>query len=147
MTQQGDVRLFQTVDDGDISVVNGLFDMDGGLETAAYVSLFGGNEDDDGRKSSPFTWWGNLDEIDTAYQYRSETQNLLQSLPLISANLLRVEDAAKRDLEWFKSFNIASEVLVEASIPGINKIQIDVIIRAEGEESRFTFVENWKSTS
>ena len=51
MTQQGDVLLFQTVDDGEINIENGVVEMSGGLETAAYLSLYGGNEDDDGREA------------------------------------------------------------------------------------------------
>ena len=101
--QQGDVKLFQTDNEGDITVRDGVVEMGGGLETAAYLSLFGGNEDDDGLADNPKTWWGNLDEIDPAKQYRSETQNLLRGIPATSGNLRRIEDAASRDLAWFIS--------------------------------------------
>ena len=144
MAQQGDVLLFQTNDDGDIIVEDGIVEMSGGLETAAYTSLFGGNEDDDGRADNPFNWWGNIGEIDPAKQYHSETQNLLQALPATSANLRRVEDAANRDLAWFIEEKVASSVTVAASIPGLNKIKIVVKIEARGVESNFEFVENWK---
>ena len=50
--QQGDVLLFQTIDDGNVEVINGIITMSGGLDTAAYLSLFGGNEEDDGRVSA-----------------------------------------------------------------------------------------------
>ena len=100
MDQQGDILLFQTVDDGDINVSDGLVEMSGGLGTAAYLSLFGGNEDDDGRKNSTATWWANLNETETTRQYRSETQNLLQAIPAVPANLRRIEDAVRRDLAW-----------------------------------------------
>jgi phage gp46-like protein len=142
--QQGDVKLFQTDDEGDITVRDGVVEMGGGLETAAYLSLFGGNEDDDGLADNPKTWWGNLDEIDPAKQYRSETQNLLRGIPATSGNLRRVEDAASRDLAWFVSERVASSVSVSASMPGINRIKITVDIEADGIESRFEFVENWK---
>lgn len=142
--QQGDVLLFQTDDDGEINVENGIVEMSGGLETAAYLSLFGGNEDDDGRDNNALTWWGNLDEVDPVRQYRSETQHLLQSIPATSGNLRRIEDAASRDLAWFTERNVASSVTVEASIPGINRVKITVNIEAVGEESSFEFVENWK---
>lgn len=144
MTQQGDVLLFQTNDDGDIISENGLLAMSGGLETAAYLSLFGGNEDDDGRSNNPANWWGNLDEIDPARQYRSETQNLLQALPATTGNLLRIEDAVKRDLAWMVSIGAASEVSAEVSILGINRILIDINVIARGEESNFEFIQNWK---
>jgi phage gp46-like protein len=144
--QQGDVLLFQTDDDGEINVENGVVEMSGGLETAAYLSLFGGNEDDDGRDNNALTWWGNLDEVDPVRQYRSETQHLLQSIPATSGNLRRIEDAASRDLAWFTEQNVASSVTVEVSIPGINRVKITVNIEAVGEESSFEFVENWKAS-
>ncbi|MAL49654.1 MAG: hypothetical protein CMH18_07840 [Methylophaga sp.] len=143
--QQGDVKLFQTDDGGNIIVEDGLVAMAGGLETAAYLSLFGGNEDDDGRSDNSLTWWGNLDENDPARQYRSETQHLLQALPLTTGNLRRIEDAALRDLTWLIGQNIASSVSVSATIPGLNRVKLTVDIEARGEESRFEFVENWKA--
>ena len=147
MNQQGDVFLFQTSDGGDITIEDGLVEMSGGLETAAYLSLFGGNEDDDGRETSPHTWWGNLGETDPALMYRSETQHLVQSLPATSNNLRRVEDAAKRDLDWLISKKVASTVRIVASIPRVNTVRIQIFIEADGLESTFDFVENWKATS
>jgi len=146
MAQQGDVLLFQTVDDGEITVENGLVEMSGGLETPAYLSLYGGNEDDDGSDDNPFTWWGNLDEFDTVRQYRSETQNLLQSLPATTNNLRRIEDAAGRDLAWFTELNVASSVSVSATMPALNRLKLVIQIEADGIESTFEFVENWKAS-
>lgn len=140
MTQQGDVKLFQTDDGGEVIIENGVVEMSGGLETAAYLSLFGGNED------ILLNWWGNIDEIDPDRQYRSETQNLLQSLPATTGNLIRIEDAAKRDLAWFITKKVASTVSVIVTIPGLNQIKIIVDIEARGEHSNFEFVENWNAT-
>lgn len=137
--QEGDVKLFQTDDDGNITVENGLVEMSGGLETAAYLSLFGGNEDDDGRDNNPANWWANLDEVDPTREYHSETQNLLQALPATTGNLRRIEDAAGRDLAWFVDSGVASSVGVSASIPGINRIKLTIDIEAVS----FEFVENW----
>lgn len=145
--QQGDVLLCQTNDDGEINVEDGIVEMSGGLETAAYLSLFGGNEDDDGRDNSSANWWANLDEVDPSRQYRSETQNLLQALAATTGNLRRIEDAASRDLAWFTQNNVASSVTVSASIPGLNKIKLTINIEAVGEESSFEFVENWKASA
>ena len=139
MTQQGDVLLFQTVDDGEINIENGLVEMSGGLETAAYLSMFGGDED-------LKEWWGNLEETEPARKYRSETQNLLQSIPATSGNLRRIEQAATRDLAWFLELKVASSVDVSASIPSINHVSITVVIEAEGVQSEFNFVENWEAT-
>ena len=136
--QQGDVLLLQTNDDGEITVTGGVVEMTGDFRTAAYLSLFGGNEDDT-------TYWGDKLETDPAFKYVSKTQNLLQALPAVSANLRRIEDAARIDLQWFLTKNIASSLDVATSIPALNRIQITVDIQADGEESSFTFTENWKA--
>jgi phage gp46-like protein len=146
MSQQGDVKLFQTNDDGDITVTGGVVEMSGGLETAAYLSLFGGNEDDDGRDDNPNNWWGNLDEDDPAAIYRSETQHLLQAIPATSGNLSRIEDAAKRDLSWMIDNRIASTITVSASIPALNRVKLSITIEANGKESSFEYVENWRAS-
>ena len=143
--QEGDVKLFQTDDDGNITVESGVVEMSGGLETAAYLSLFGGNEDDDGRADNTANWWANLAEIDPTHQYHSETQNLLQALAATTGNLRRIEDAAGRDLAWFVDSGVASSVSVFAGIPGINRIKLTIDIEALGQESSFEFVENWKA--
>lgn len=141
--QEGDVLLYQTNDDGEINVTNGLVEMSGGLQTAAYLSLFGGNEDDDGLADNVKTWWGNVTETENSHKYVSETQNLLGALPITSGNLLRVEDAAKRDLAWFIDEGVATSVSVTASILGLNMIQLEINI----DQESFKFVENWRSTS
>lgn len=143
--QQGDVLLQQTNDDGEITVVNGVTEMTGSFETAAYLSLFGGNEDDDGREGNPKTWWGNRGETDPARRMVSETQYLTKSIPATSANLRKIEDAAKRDLAWFVDTGIANTLEVVASIPALNWASIVVTIEALGEETEFTFTENWKA--
>ena len=145
--QQGDVLLYQTDDDGEINVTDGIVEMSGGLETAAYLSLFGGNEEDNGLENNPLTWWGNLEEIDPVRQYRSDTQYLLQALPATTVNLLRIQDAAFRDLSWLVKNNIASDLIVEATMPGLNKIKLVITIQALGKEVNFEYVENWKANA
>jgi len=140
-----DVLLFQSVDGGNISVVDGITEMTGGFETMAYLCLFGGNEDDNGLPGNRLTWWGNLLETNPAFKYVSETQHLLRSIPAISANLLRIEEAAKRDLQVFLDLSIASSVELTVTIPALNSINISGIIFAEGEEISFSFTENWRS--
>jgi len=147
MTQQGDVLLYQTIDDGEITVEDGLITMTSGFETAAYLALFGGNEDDDGSQDTNKNWWGNLDETDTNKQYRSETQNLLRSIPATVNNLKRIGKAAERDLAFFVTTGVASSIAVVVSMPGLNKISISCKIIAKGKESDFKFIENWKAVS
>jgi phage gp46-like protein len=143
MAQQGDVLLFQTTDGGNISVVGGVVEMSGGLQTSAYLSLFGGNEDDAGGSDKAQSWWANLDETDEAGRYRSETQNLLEALVATPANMRQVEDAARRDLAWMVP-SVAVSVTVSASMPGLNKIKLTISI--DGDLT-VEFLENWKARS
>lgn len=140
--QQGDVILCQTIDDGNISVENGIVAMSGGIETAAYLSLFGGNEDDDGGDNSPHSWWGNIDETQPEREYHSETQHILQALPASANNLLKVEAAAQRDLAWMTSVGVAVEITVAATIPAVNRLKIT--IDGVGDQS-LEFLENWQA--
>ena len=142
--QQGDVLIFQTNDGGDIKITGGVVELSGGLQTSAYLSLFGGKEDDEGGSNTSLTWWANLDETQPEREYRSETQNLLQALVAIPANLRRVEDAANRDLAWMLDQKVASSISVEASMPGLNKIKLTINI--DGDLT-IEFVENWKARS
>lgn len=145
MTQQGDVRLFQTNNDGDIVVEGGIVEFSGGLETFVYLALFGGNELDDGRALNPHNWWGNLGENDPARQYRSETQYLIESIPAVPSNLRIIEDAVTRDLTSLLDINAASSITVSATIPGLDRLGLQITIEADGVESSFEFVENWRA--
>lgn len=125
MQQQGDVKLFQTSDNGEIEVERGIVTMSGGLETAAYLSLFGGSD-----------WWGDP-------QQNSETETLLESIPTVTANLRRIEEAALRDLQWFIDDGVASSVTVSAGIPGVNKVKLEIQI----DQDQLSFIENWKASA
>lgn len=142
-----DVLLFQTPDNGEVEIEGGLVTLTPGLDTAAYLSLFGGNWKDDGSQNNRQTWWGNLGEQDPSRRYRSETQYLLGTIPATSRNLRRVEDAATRDLQWLLDEAIASSLTVSASLIGLNRVKIEVIIRAEGDESQFNYTENWRAST
>lgn len=139
-----DVRLFHTKDGGEIEIVRGLVTMADGLETAVYLSLFGGNERDRGLAADDrLQWWGNLDEPDESRKCRSETQALLRSLPATAANLRRIDDAVTRDLDWLKS-EIASSVETTVTMPAANAIAVDVAILVKsGTKYQFQFGTSW----
>jgi len=142
---EGDVKLFDTPNNGDICVESGVALLDSGLETALYLSLFGGNEDDSGAKESKLTWWGNYSETVEANKYVSETQHVLKSLPGTTANMGRLKDAVLRDIQWFVDEGIASETGCEIVLPAINSVHIAVAIDYLGTKLNFKFIENWKA--
>ncbi len=138
-----DVLLFQTDDDGDIEIEMGLVTLTDTPETMAYLCLFGGNEQDDGRDKNPATWWGNVEETDPQRRYISETQHLLRSLPAVPFNLRRIEDAVRRDLAVFTSSGIAKSVEAAASIPALNRVLIVINI----DDVELQFAEPWEPTA
>lgn len=140
-----DVLLYQTNDNGEINVEGGVVEFSGGLRTSVYLSLFGGNEDDPGGSDTALSWWGNKIEPDPVRAYRSETQYLLSSIPALPKNLRRIEQAVKRDLQWMIEQRAASEIEVSASVPSLNRVAIELKIRAQGREENFNFSENWKA--
>ncbi len=124
-----DVLLRQTDDGGEITVEAGLTLMSDGLEAAAYLSLFGGNEDDAGVAATVREqWWGNFDEVEANRTYRSETQNLIRSLPAVPSNLRRIEQAAARDLAWMLGAGVAKSITATASIPAFGRVRLEVTI-------------------
>ncbi len=135
-----DVLLRHFDDGGDLEFINGRATTSDGLETAAYLSLWGGNELDSGIEADdPFEWWGNKSEQLPERQYRSQLQNLLTSLALIPANLRRIEDAAAADLTWFVETGPATFVQVVATIPKVNTVTIIVAIIIDDEKFQFAF--------
>lgn len=140
-----DVLLQQTNNDGELDIVSGVVVLTGSFETMAYLCLFGGNEDDSGRDGDPRTYWGNLTETDQALKEISRTQNLLALLPPSSANLKRLEDAAKADLAIFVDQSIANTLEVVATMPDRNSVKLAVTIEAVGDRQDFEFIENWEA--
>jgi len=142
MRQQGDVLLTNTPDGGEINAEDGVIEMSGGLETAVYLSLFGGNREDRQRANDPMQWWGNFSEDSPASRYRSETQRILAGLPATSSNLLRVEDAVTRDLQPMIADGVIRQVEVAASITGPKRVRIRV--RIDGDTD-LEFRANWEA--
>lgn len=136
-----DVLLRHSSDGGEITAEAGLVAMSDGLETAAYLSLFGGNEDDGGDDGSASEqWWGNIGEVERARTYRSETQFLMRSIPAVPRNLRRFEQAAARDLDWMTTSRVAKSVAVAASIPGVDRVRLAVnVTLPNGAALQFVF--------
>jgi len=140
-----DVHFTQTADGGEIEYSNGRAVLSDGLESAVYISLFGGNEDDSGEaRDDARQWWGNLGETVEARQLRSRTQYLLHTLPATPANLHQIEDAVREDLAWMTAeFATSVDALARITAPRRLSLQIHVIVG----ESRydFAFTTDWTS--
>ena len=129
MGYDGDIMLYPTEDGGDINVPNGQPDMDAGLWTAVYLSLFSG------------AWWGNAIATQ-AGQFTASVEELMR----VDSNRTRldVEEAARAALRWLTDEGIASAVEVQATIPATGRIDLVVTIMepaAEPEVLRYKI--NW----
>jgi hypothetical protein len=134
-----DVVLYQTPDGGEISVVNGVVAMDGGLSTYIYLCLFGGNDDDPGESDITKSWWGNNLETDPNRQLRSKTQYALKSIPATSGNIKLIKIAVESDIAFAVSSGILKAAIVTVSIPKLNWVSIVI----DSEVGRFEYTEPW----
>lgn len=136
-----DVLMRHVSDGGEVSIENGTVLLQDGLETAVYLSLFGGEERDRGTPATDAaTWWGNRGEADAARRYRGETHYLLRHAPITSSTRVAVEAAAARDLAWLLPA-YASRVTTTATIPAVNSIRLVVEVLVDGHLRTFTFEE------
>ena len=115
--------VFMTLDEngGDIVVISnersggpwsGEIQMTDGPETDFILTLFGG-------QSAP-EWWGNLvGDV----SYKSETQKVLDNMPITSSNLVLLEKAVIKDL---KSAKIVKYETLTISIPKPNRVSIEI---------------------
>ncbi|AAQ96488.1 hypothetical protein [Vibrio phage VP16T] len=125
-----DVWMFQTVDDGNVYPVNGDLYRTDGLETAVYLSLYGGNPEDNGQDANRLGWWGNANQEEPARQMVSRFQHLVEGIPLTSGNLQRLEDAATADLEWLSE--LGYDVRTSGRLTGKDRLQMTINI--DGDE-------------
>ena len=147
---QGDVLLISTDDGGEIIEEGGLIQGTAGFETAAFLSLFGGNEGDDGTEATKKrSWWGNLTDPDNPERWLvSRTQALITGIPATPGNLIKITEAAGLDLAWFKSEGIADVINISASIPSRNKLVLEIeILKDESKLADLRYEINWLGQS
>lgn len=130
----GDVYMYDDIDGGDISIVNGLVVGDRAFATASYLSLFGGCQEDDGKVDDPKTWWGNrFRGTPEDEKLVSRVQAFFKRKPVTTKNIQIAEELAKQDLEWLITDGVADDVSVEIHSVDKNRIQLTVIVKKSGE--------------
>lgn len=142
-----DVYLFNTDDGGEIDIIDGVVTLTDGARVAIYLSLFGGNVEDNGQDANPKQWWGNYNEQDVAKKQRSTFQNLLNTVPAIPFNLQRLQDAATFDLAWMTEGGFADSVDVVCTIPDKNRVRVQITIVAQDGETDMVFAEDWRGAA
>jgi len=129
----GDVRLSLSQDGGIIKIRGGQPDMDDGMETAVNISLF-----------SQGDWWGNALAED-GEQIGSTFLDSLRA-PLTNQARLNVIESVRSALSWLTDTGIASSIDVQATIPGLNRLDISLTIRQpEKAPTIFRYTVNWQN--
>jgi phage gp46-like protein len=144
---EGDLLLEDTPDDGDIRIENDLFVSDRSFNTSVYLSLFGGNKDDNGKVKNKKTWWGNT-LAGTAENEKlvSRFQAIIFGLPMTTKNIQDAETAASLDLEWLIKAEAADKIIATGRATGRNRFALTVQIRSGGKSIyENTFSLFWRS--
>jgi phage gp46-like protein len=146
MNFEGDLLLADTPDGGDILIQEGLFHSDTAFDTAVYLSLFGGNKDDEGKVKNGKTWWGNLlPQTPEAEKMVSRLQAVITGTPLSAKNVRDAENAARLDLRWLVDAGMADAVLVDGRGQAGNRFSFKIEIRVNGNNVfDNTFVLFWR---
>ena len=133
-TFEGDLVLHDTPDGGDIRIEKGLIASDQTFGTAVYLSLFGGNKEDNGRVKNRKTWWGNmLRGVNENRRLVSRFQAIIFGLPMTTRNILDAEEAARLDLAWIITEKIADEILANGRAVSRNRFSLTIQINANGD--------------
>ena len=129
----GDIRLSLSQDGGIIKIRGGQPDMDDGMETAVNISLF-----------SQGDWWGNALAED-GEQIGSTFLDSLRA-PLTNQARLNVIESVRSALSWLTDTGISSSIDVQATIPGLNRLDISLTIRQpEKAPTIFRYTVNWQN--
>lgn len=131
-TQDGDVLLFQTLDDGDLSITDGIVEMTGGLETAVYLSLF-----------SPEDWFCNEAAQTPEHRLTSRTNDFINNKPQSSKNYQLLVQAVEADLKWLIKDKLAKSVSASVSSDGLNRVMIGVVIEQDSGSTNLNIPVEW----
>jgi phage gp46-like protein len=144
---EGDLLLEDTPDGGDIKIENDLFVSDMSFNTAVYLSLFGGNKNDNGKVKNKFTWWGNtLAGISESEKLISRFQSIIFGLPMTTKNIQSAENAASLDLKWVVDEGIGDKRIIFGQAVTRNKFALTVNILSKKESVyKNTFTLLWQA--
>jgi len=133
MTFDGDVRVVNSEDGGEITFEHGQPLMDEGLETAVYLSLF----------SSP-GWWGN--SLSTQGEQLGCTLEDLRNGTLSNKVRLDAEETCRKALAWLVSEGVADSVTIVASIPRADLLGLVITIKQPATgQATLRYAVNWKA--
>ncbi|AUR87367.1 hypothetical protein NVP1100O_26 [Vibrio phage 1.100.O._10N.261.45.C3] len=130
--QEGDVLLFQTLNDSDMSITDGIVQMTQGLETAVYLSLF-----------SPVDTYLNEAAETNDEKLSSQTEAIIQNKPQSSKNYQLLVQAVNADLKWLVINGNANSIDTSVSSDGLNRVIISITIEQDSSSTNITLPVEW----
>ena len=140
-----DIKLYSN----DIKIQNGILDLDNGLQTAIYISLFTDRrigEDDEipDRSNDRRGYWGDAleDEPLGSFLWTLDREKITTSL------LNKIDTYSKDALNWLIEDGIASEIntIVERDSKNIEQINIEIqIIKPDEKSESYRYSLNWEA--
>ena len=131
--KSGDIKLIPTVDGGDLHFVGGQPEIDDGIETAIYISLF----------SDGGFWANSISDI--AEQLDSEVNAITARGTLTNKFRLDLIEAAKNALQWLLDENVCEEIDVNAFIKNSSIIILTILLVQPSGDVELKYEINWKN--
>ena len=136
--REGDLKLYQTNDGGEISVSFGEPEMEGGLFTSVFLSLFESDNTD---------YWMN-EYLTESEKVEGRFYEFIKGVPKTPQNMTKAIDFANQDLEWMITNLIADEINIDIESKDVKSITMKVEIIKNSLiilESKFDV--NWSYTA
>jgi phage gp46-like protein len=133
MRYDGDVQVVHSLDGGAITFRSGQPDMEGGLSTAVYLSLW----------TEP-GWWP-IPLMPVEERIEEDSLEELEIEPLTNKVRQDYEERARKRLAWMVTQGVAKSVTVAASILSQIALGLDVTIEEpDGTTGNLRYRVNWK---
>jgi phage gp46-like protein len=145
-----DVAIVETLNGGDVQLNGNDLAVINGIENMIYLALFGGNVEASTQtrfvQVQSFDYWANalFMKNTPSQQFNSETERALNNTPLTSSGRVLIENAIKKDLDFFK--NVGATVDITVLIVATDKITINIKVTIPQEQTTLTIINLRKTT-
>lgn len=133
-----DVSVIETLNGGDLQQVGNDLAVVYNIENMIYLGMFGGNieasTDNNAVQVESFDYWANslLMFNNPSQQFNSLTERTINSVPLTSSGRVLIENAIKKDLEFFK--DLGGIVTVSVEIIATDKIKVSIRVELNSQK-------------
>lgn len=133
-----DLSVIETLNGGDVQQVGNDLAVVYNIENMIYLGMFGGNveasTDNTSVQIESFDYWGNtlLMFNNPSQQFNSLTERTINTTPLTSSGRVLIENAIKKDLEFFK--DLGGIVTVSVEIVATDKIKVKIRVELNNQQ-------------